>query len=40
MSKIIIRGFRRQLKLGIPQQLIHEAVQSQEHTIRIHIFPN
>jgi hypothetical protein len=30
MSKVVIRGVRRQLKLRAPNQLIHEAVQLQE----------
>jgi hypothetical protein len=30
VSKIITRGLRRQLKLGAPQQPIHEAIYLQE----------
>jgi hypothetical protein len=30
MLKINIRGFRKQLKLGAPQQPIHEVVQPQK----------
>jgi hypothetical protein len=30
MLRVVIRGLRRQLKLGVPQQPIHGAVQSQE----------
>jgi hypothetical protein len=30
MSRVVIRGLRRQLELGTPQQPIHEAIQSQE----------
>jgi hypothetical protein len=30
MSRVVIRGLRRQLELGSPQQFIHEMVQSQE----------
>jgi len=30
MSKVIIRGLRKQLKSRTPQQLVHEWVQPQE----------
>jgi hypothetical protein len=30
MLKINIRGLKKQLKLGAPQQLVHEVVQPQE----------
>jgi hypothetical protein len=30
MSRVVIKGLRKQLKLGAPQQPIHEAIQSQE----------
>jgi hypothetical protein len=32
MSRVVIRGLRKQLELGTPQQPIHEVVQSQEHS--------
>jgi len=30
MSRVVTRDLRRQSKLGIPQQLVHEVVHSQE----------
>jgi hypothetical protein len=30
MSKVVIRGLRKQLRLGIPQQPLHKVVQPQE----------
>jgi len=30
MLRVVIRSSKRQLKLGLPQQPVHEAIQSQE----------
>jgi hypothetical protein len=30
MSKVIIKGLGRQLKLEVPQQLVHEVIQPQK----------
>jgi len=30
MSRVVTRGFRRQSKLRIPQQLVHEVAHSQK----------
>lgn len=30
MSRVVIKGLRKQLKLGAPQQPIHEVVQPQK----------
>jgi len=30
MLRVVTRGSKRQLKLGVPHQPVHEAIQSQE----------
>jgi hypothetical protein len=30
MLRVVTRGFRRQLKLGVPEQPVHETIQSQK----------